>query len=735
MKVNKLFLSILFGLMLFNQGLVAQDIKNMTLLGNYGRGEGESKSVFAAGSIVYYGLGSKLQIASFSDPSNPVKIGSVILSDVVEALVRTSVGGTQYIVASGGSKMWIINVQNPTTPSLLSTVDLGLGSTGEGIATSGTYAYVAAGDAGFKIYNIATPSAPVQVASIDSLAYCESVVISQPYAYIAANTTSNFQGRSFIIDISTPENPVYKSTIMGYGGYHQYMNVRSGYAFICDYNEGLQVINVSDVTNPTNVTTVPSGYRTASIIFDGNYGYIAVGDSGMAIYNVVNPVSPSFVTKIQTTGRAAFVSYGAITIGGTPTGHIFVANRNPAPGISAINVSNPAAPVTSAFLAALAAAPGIAYTPFYSDGKVYVAYGSAGLRIIDVSFPTSPTLLSTLALGGDSRAVVVSGNYAYVAARDSGVHIIDVTNAASPVKIKTIKTPRARGVAIGGTILYVAASDSGMGLIDISDPTNALLISYTGSSVYGENVTVDGNIVGLTDYDQIAFYDAATPTDLVKKGSTESLRIGNEGFAIDGDFVYVPDGDSLKIFSIANIISPTLVSKIWTGGYGYTCAIAGNYCYVASEATGVRAINISNPASPIEDGYYDFVAQSRGVTADGKYVYVAEKADGLTIYSNDLVTSVREEDALIPEQIKLNQNYPNPFNPSTNIVLELKGSAFVSLEVFNSLGQRVVTLLKDQLAAGSYNVAFDGSSLSTGVYMYRLQANGVTFAKKMTLIK
>ena len=379
MKAYKLFFLILVGLTFFSQELVAQDIKNMTLLGNYGRGEGESKGVFAAGSLVFYGLGSKVQIASFSNPANPVKIGSVILSDVVEALVRTSIGGTQYIVASGGSKMWIINVANPTTPSLVSTVEVGLGATCEGIATSGTYAYIAAGDAGFKIFNIATPSAPTPVASIDSLAYCESVVISQPYAYIAANTTSNFQGRSFIIDISTPANPVYKSTIMGYGGYHQYMNVRSGYAYICDYNAGLQVINVSDVTNPVNVIEVPSGYRTGSIVFDGNYGYVAVGDSGMAIYNISNPSSPVFVSKIQTTGRAAFVSYGAITIGGTPTGHIFVSNRNPAPGVSAINVSNPAAPVTSAFLPALASPSGIAYTPFYSNGKVYVAYGTAGL--------------------------------------------------------------------------------------------------------------------------------------------------------------------------------------------------------------------------------------------------------------------------------------------------------------------------------------------------------------------
>ena len=123
------------------------------------------------------------------------------------------------------------------------------------------------------------------------------------------------------------------------------------------------------------------------------------------------------------------------------------------------------------------------------------------------------------------------------------------------------------------------------------------------------------------------------------------------------------------------------------------------------------------------------------MTADGKYVYVAEKADGLTIYSNDLVTSVVDEDGLIPKNITLHQNYPNPFNPSTNIKIELKERTFTTLEVFNSLGQRVAVLLNNQLEAGSYNVLFEGSSLSTGVYMYRLQANGVIIAKKMTLLK
>lgn len=389
MKTIKLFFLVLISMTFYSHQLIAQDFQNMTLLGNFGKGEGESKAVFAAGSLVYSGLGNKLQIASFSNPQTPVKIGSVILSDIIEDVVRTSIGGNQHLVLSGGSNMWLINVQNPTTPSLVASVEVAPGTTCEGVATSGTYAYVAAGGGGLKIYNIATPSSPVLVTSIDSLEYCESVVISGQYAYIAAGS------RSHILDITNPAAPIYVGRIDGYGGYHQYINVRSGYAYVCNYDASLAVVNVTNPSNPVNVMEIPSGYRTARIIFDGNYGYVAVGDSGIKIYNLVTPSSPVFVTQIQTTGRAASLYYGAITIGGTPTGHIFVANRNPAPGISAINVSNPQVPVTTSFLAAIPSATGSAYIPFYSDGKVYVAYGTAGMRIIDVSNPSNVTLLGT----------------------------------------------------------------------------------------------------------------------------------------------------------------------------------------------------------------------------------------------------------------------------------------------------------------------------------------------------
>ncbi|OGU45142.1 MAG: hypothetical protein A3G43_12830 [Ignavibacteria bacterium RIFCSPLOWO2_12_FULL_56_21] len=738
MKTNKRGCIALLGLSLLGQTMFSQSFSNLSLLSNFGRGEGESKAVFAAGSLVFYSLGAKVQVASYSNPSSPVRVASIELSDIVESLVRTSINSTQHLVVTGGSKLWLINVQDPTKPSLVSTTDIGVGITCEGVATSGTYAYVAAGSAGFKIFDISTPATPVPVASVDSLAYCESVVISQPYAYIAANTVSDYTGRSFIIDISTPSAPVYKSTIMGYGGYHQYMSVRGGYAYICDYNNGLQVINVTVATNPTNVISIPSGSRAASIVFDGNYGYVAHGDSGMLVYNVANPAAPSFAGKITTTGRAAFLSYGSVTVGGSPVGHIFVANRAPVSGISGINVSNPVSPTLSAFLGANQAATGIAYGPFYLDGKVYVAYGNAGLRIIDVSNPANAQSLSTTPVGGDARGVVAAGNYAYVAAGTSGLHVIDATNPSSPSKILTITMPRARGVAISGNYIYVAASDSGLAVFSIANPASPSLIGYYHpGGHYGENVAVKGNVVGLTDYNKILFFDVTTPTAPAAQGMTSTFTTGNEGFAIAGTYAYVPDGDSLKIFNIANLLSPTLLSKVYTGAgsYSYAAAVAGNYCYVASEATGVRAIDVSNPSAPFEAGYFDGVPQSRGVAAQGAYVYVAEKIDGLTVYANDLATSVEQVGSIVPDRFSLSQNYPNPFNPSTTIRYELASQGHVQLRIFDVLGRDVATLVDEVQQAGVYRTSWNAAGIAGGVYYYRLTSDRLTLSNKMILLK
>jgi hypothetical protein len=89
----------------------------------------------------------------------------------------------------------------------------------------------------------------------------------------------------------------------------------------------------------------------------------------------------------------------------------------------------------------------------------------------------------------------------------------------------------------------------------------------------------------------------------------------------------------------------------------------------------------------------------------------------------------------VPNKFELEQNYPNPFNPSTQISYNVPRESFVSLKVFNLMGQEVATLVSGNQTAGKYTVPFDASHVSSGIYMYRLQAGSSVEVKRMTFVK
>ena len=88
-----------------------------------------------------------------------------------------------------------------------------------------------------------------------------------------------------------------------------------------------------------------------------------------------------------------------------------------------------------------------------------------------------------------------------------------------------------------------------------------------------------------------------------------------------------------------------------------------------------------------------------------------------------------------PHTFVLQQNYPNPFNPSTNVEFSLPSSSQVRLTVYNMLGQEVATLVNGQMEAGTHTVRFDASRLSSGIYLYRLNAGSFVKTMKMILLK
>ena len=100
-----------------------------------------------------------------------------------------------------------------------------------------------------------------------------------------------------------------------------------------------------------------------------------------------------------------------------------------------------------------------------------------------------------------------------------------------------------------------------------------------------------------------------------------------------------------------------------------------------------------------------------------------------------LAVSVEQKGIGAPAIFELAQNYPNPFNPSTVINFSIPESGMVSLKVYNLLGQSVAELVNDVKAAGSYEVSFDASYLTTGIYMYKIQSGNFTATRKMLLVK
>ena len=103
--------------------------------------------------------------------------------------------------------------------------------------------------------------------------------------------------------------------------------------------------------------------------------------------------------------------------------------------------------------------------------------------------------------------------------------------------------------------------------------------------------------------------------------------------------------------------------------------------------------------------------------------------------TNGGITYIAIGDPIIPHNFMLGQNYPNPFNPKSKIKFHIAKLGEVKLVIFDVLGRKITTLLNERLSPGIYETAWDGSNFASGIYFYRLTANGFSETKKMVLTK
>lgn len=127
-----------------------------------------------------------------------------------------------------------------------------------------------------------------------------------------------------------------------------------------------------------------------------------------------------------------------------------------------------------------------------------------------------------------------------------------------------------------------------------------------------------------------------------------------------------------------------------------------------------------------------------GFEGEGTLTITVSDSEGGSVQASitiDVQTSVANEADELPVEFSLSQNYPNPFNPSTNISYAIPKAAEVKLLIFDMLGRNVASLVNERKAPGRYTVRFDAGNLSSGTYIYRIEAGSFVQTKKLMLIK
>jgi len=162
-----------------------------------------------------------------------------------------------------------------------------------------------------------------------------------------------------------------------------------------------------------------------------------------------------------------------------------------------------------------------------------------------------------------------------------------------------------------------------------------------------------------------------------------------------------------------------------------------NHVYVGTDIGVFVSTNAGGNWQDFNEGLPDAVqAMDLNYTAANNVIRVMTHGNGA--YERKFISQIishSEDGQNSISDFKLEQNYPNPFNPTTNVEFQIADRGFVSLKVYDVLGNEVTTLINNELSSGIHKVEFDGTGLPSGTYFYRLETDNYLETKKMVLLK
>ncbi len=213
-------------------------------------------------------------------------------------------------------------------------------------------------------------------------------------------------------------------------------------------------------------------------------------------------------------------------------------------------------------------------------------------------------------------------------------------------------------------------------------------------------------------------YDTFVVRPLITAGTSGTgFPVSTRPAALHGWYKFVPVGADNLVISVA-------LTKARSG------VGAGAATFAAAQTAFTEFVaNIHYATADVPDSCLITISITGSGTQPGSLFVMDDLAFGAA------TTSVEAAGSVVPRVYELSQNFPNPFNPSTLIQYAIPRSGRVRLTVFDILGREIATLVDAEQAAGTYRVRFDGSSLSSGSYFYRLQAGEYTQTRKFSMIR
>lgn len=266
-----------------------------------------------------------------------------------------------------------------------------------------------------------------------------------------------------------------------------------------------------------------------------------------------------------------------------------------------------------------------------SDNFAYLVNSADGMRIFDVSNPTTPRCVGHPTNREYAQGIAVSDKRVYLAS-DRGLRIYDVSDPTNPVGGKTFGAA-ANGVAVSGNYAYLAQRDEGLAICDVSDAAHPVIVAQTNNGGAGYGVALSGNHAYLANAnDGLRVYDVSDPAHPVNTAHVEGYVLG---VAVSSNLVYLAGG-GLQIFDASNPTNLVQLAQTNNSGMTISVALLGNRAFVANQMGCVRVYDVTDPSHPFylaDTTTNDGPSSMVGVAVSGDTIYHANGKDGLRIHS------------------------------------------------------------------------------------------------------